>query len=467
MRSGLVNYYLNIETMTDWTAKFTNVSATLAQDENGKDVYNNEKAQFGYLETKLRMYHLHVNKFPSPPNIDIKTLGKTDVLDNYTGDKAKAYIANNPYLAKDADLDALAVIIAALNYDNLIKAKLEEKTALTVAILRARWIRLGAFYRKLDDRRVTYEETIDYGSTVGVLPQEFTDGNRTAANIGKNVIVQNYVTALEKHPDLSTWVIYHAEIIWGICEYLFRTRGHHYKDSFIDLIQRLWRSNSSGNEEWPNDIAMVHVFRTSIHPFGIKARPIMLYHWIAHGKIPNSLMIRTAGSPNGVAFITTANAGIGVLKTESWYNNLYGLYKEQIDAIEEAATIINNSKYEFHLSANLYGTPRLMKITVAGKEKTLSEMEAIVGVIAPFIQAYVEWSKEQAKARTASVFSFANALALAKRASNAPVMTIKVVSMLNRFVEFIEDAENSKDLIGQVFPAITSEAEVAGTVVKK
>jgi len=454
--------------MTD-NAALKSALDVMLQDENGDFTYSNEKALFGYLDIGLRMPRFAGRVYAEPPNFDVNTLGNVNAATNYMDAgatairAASAYIPALPTAGSNGDgslnranklrLEFTKVALMNFRYLKVNNPTMTDDDAMLVSHLRARWVVLGAFYNTAASRIVTYDEVVDIPVNDPAYVDIHTLANpaqldTTGANAAYNNAFIAYITA---NKDFTPFVVKYAETIWQISEFVFRVRGHHYKTAHDNLIDKAWTSVSEGNIPWPARFSKEHAFRTAIHPFGVKALPIMAYKWLAYGKMGNGLILRLSGAPNGFAAITTAAAGIKVLASETWYTELRSKYKEQLETIEKMATLILNQKYNYHLSARLYGATVIRTLNIDGKTYTMSEADQIVGAIAPIIQGFIEWAKDRLKASPNSVFSFGNARVLEKRAATNPLMAERMKEILEYTVQAIVNAKSTREAIDQVF----------------
>merc|ERR1712232_668587 len=121
-------------------------------------------------------------------------------------------------------------------------------------------------------------------------------------------LTQTYMNLAKEENFGSRWVTSMAEAIWTAEEYIVRVRGHHYKPEFEANLTKYLASFFEGDDRMPKNLDMAAIFRTSIHPFGLQALPIMAGHFAIHGKMANSALIRLSAAPNGIAVITTTAA---------------------------------------------------------------------------------------------------------------------------------------------------------------
>lgn len=457
----------------------------LIQDENGQFTYSNEKALFGYLDINYRMPLFEGRIYNEPANFKVDDLGKADAISSFMDAAGQAIRSNNPYLPDLPDAgtkptrsditaagtsademtnekDRLRIEfmkLAMLNYRylKLNNTNMPDNDAMLISFLRARWIILGALYNTREARNVTYDEIVYIKPTDDKYAD--IDSFNTVKKMMKstNALDLAFFSFLNANKDFTIFVTKYAETIWCISEFVFRVRGHHYKTEHTKLIEKAFSSVAEDNIAWPSAFNMEHAFRTAIHPFGIKALPIMAYKWLAWGKMGNGLILRLSGAPNGFAAITTAAAGVKILATESWYNDLRSKYREQLDTIEGFAKIILDNKYNYHLSASLYGAAVTRTLTYNGKTYTMAEADQIVGSVAPIIQGFISWARDRTAGQANATFSFGNAKVLEKRAASNPLMSERMKEILEYTIKAIGDSRTTREAIKQAFSIEESE----------
>jgi predicted RNA-binding protein len=339
--------------------------------------------------------------------------------------------------------------IKFLNFAKMRNAGLSDESSHAIAHLRSRWIALRCLYEDLEDRGVSYDEVVyidekdnEFGSVVSATTLEEITDTDAWKNHG-DVMVRVGADKLYGAEFCTLW----AENIWAISELVMRIRGHHYKAEYEDLITRVFKAASEGSVDLPANYKFADIFHTAIHPFGIKALPVMTAHFQIHGKIANSLLIRFSGAPNGTAVITTTSAGLNLFKSESWYSTFESTFKSQIDLTIAFARSVLNDKYSYHMSARLYGLNRLHTLTVGEKEYTLSEAENIVGTLAPMIKGFSDAIIDFQRNTQRSGFAFGKQQVLDKRASNNPLAAIKMSKLVEVILQVLDKSETPDQVV--------------------
>jgi len=265
--------------------------------------------------------------------------------------------------------------------------------------------------------------------------------------------IMNYLMS-QPGKDAMKWAINNADLLWNMSEHLMRTRGHHYKQEYDTMIERMYKSSSTGNVDWPVTVSKNDVLRTAIHPFGIKALPHIALRNIWHGTIGNGMIRRITGASNGYAAATTAYAAFAMISSEPWYGAYSAAYADQIELVSVFARTMLDDRYAFHESANLYGIVPKRTIYWNDTNYSMQDVDSAVSAVAPVLQGFIEWSKEQSRTTASTTFAFANAKVLEKRTQSNPIAVIRLKSLLQATIENIKDAESTKASIREAFPMI-------------
>jgi len=424
----------------------------LLEDANGTHTYSNDRALFGYIQAEKYLV-LPAGLLPAqPPNTDLTIVGNTAGASQVLGQNGDVYRNTNPYIPANTISNLQLAQIICLNYHTLRNSGMDVGPAYLCAQLRARWIYLGCLFRNLNDRATPYNEVLtirddhpDFGQVVGAAnlralsttPQFQAFATDTTPLINHDIFGKEFVTK---------W----AETIWGISELLFRIRGHHYKVEYHELITRTMRATTEGSINLPPTFPFADVFHTSIHPFGVRVLPIMAYHFIAHGRFGNSLIIRFSGSPNGSALFTTLSAGISIISSEPWYNQWESSFKDKIQLAKSFAEQVINNKYGYHMSANLYGVIRRNTFVIGNKTYTISEAENEVSSLSPYIVGYANAVNEAAINSNTVGLSFATQQVLNKRVATNPIASLKMMKLVDVTLQMMERAKSTAEVVANI-----------------
>lgn len=459
--------------------------AILAQDANGDDTYNNERAAVGHLEAK---YHMLIDdatdRLFTPANeikVSLKALGEKNGISSYLagGDKRTAHLASHNYLAihntptSSNDRKLTTTRLTALNFAQLREAGLGVSESFLCAALRARWVITGAYGVAKHDMSAAYTE-------VRVVdPNDAIFGRIVAATTTREVVnslgkyAAEFVKAYSDESSGMKWATRHAENIWAAVEHCFRVRSHHFKDqremldSYTSLYMRFLEAAYEGEFEWPRDVSPISIFRIAIHPFKMVALPVITAHYVAHGKVANSAIIRMSGSPCGLAQITTAVAALDTMRAEAWWPAFENSYRSDINAAIDFSEQINNDKYSFHICAGLYGLAKMNELTHGGRTYTLEAAKSHVQLIASACQGMINALQEAMRNNLITKFALQNARALEKPAAANPLLALRITQLVGAALNAISTVDDVKGAIENALPRLESDktsSAVATTV---
>lgn len=426
----------------------------LLEDANGAHVYSNTRALYGYLSADKNLFLPAGVRPPQPNAVNLNELGDRTGISRYLGANGNTFRQNNPYPPVDT-LNRLNLRkILLMNYIMLRRSGMSIEAAYLSACLRMRWLFLGCLYTTTADRATPYDEvTFVDGSDQILGPIVSANSDADLLQVQSIIDVSPEIRSVSRSEFYGTaFATKWAETIWCISELVFRIRGHHYKDSYQALIARTFRATTEGAVELPATFPYADIFHTAIHPFGIKALPVKAAYFAAHAKIGNSLLIRFSGAPNGTALFTTTAAGLRILASEAWYSKLEVSYHAVIDATMEIANNILDNKYAYHLSASLYGLPRLNTVQSGNKTLTLNEAESIVSSLAPILQGYTNGISGIQNQTKSLAFAFGEQKVLNKRAATNPLASIKMQTLIEVMVEKMQNSQNVNDIIDLLAP---------------
>lgn len=453
--------------------------AVLAQDSNGDNTYNNERAMVGYLESK---YNLVVDKETDDHyndsntiKVDLVKFGKTGGVNDYLGtakvkqDHKAVYGYLSRFNSNESRRKLWITKIAALNYVAMREAGMESIAAFVVAGLRARWVATGAYGVLKMDTAATYNEVTVADSSDRMYGRiaDAADSRTLICSMGK--YAKSFVDEYNSEKHGMRWVVEHAENFWAAVEHCFRVRNHHMKteeqfvQSYIDLYYRFCKAAYEGEFEMPQGVEYIDIFRTAIHPFKIKALPTMLAHFLAYEKIANAAIIRTSGSPVGNAQITTTAAALDTMSSEIWWNSFSTVYKLPIELVRSFSAQINDNKYGFHLSAGLYGLTKVNTLRHKEVDYTLDQAKSTTSLVASACQGLIDALLAATEANVISSFALANAMALKKSADSNPLLRLRIKGLVEFAVDSVSEADSMNNAIRSALPQnLIQAAEEAG-----
>jgi hypothetical protein len=447
------------------------------QDVNGSHVYSNNRATVGYLASSLHMLlPANIQRMVTAyteTHVDVKAFGKKNGVDNFLGQSGKDYAEDHPYIAytNANERDLLFIKTAAMNYLALKDSGLDAKNAYLCAALRARWVVLGGYIALKEDpygdsqyveHRLVETDDDQYGDIV-------SSPNTTEVLTAMGSVALEFVAAHRDETAGAKFVTKNADSIWSCAEYLFRVRGHHFKNSnkevasYTEFVKRYMNAANEGNFSWPEGVDMFSIFHTAIHPFKIKALVLMTAKFVSHGTIANSSIIRMSGSPVGVAVITTTAAALDTMKAETWWNAFNHVYGSTLSDLISFSKQVNDDKYGYHISAGLYGVERNSSIKSAkeGEVLTVEEAKSRVSAIAAAAQGLINALATAKESGMINSFALSNAKALNKAADANPMLSIRINSLVIKALEEIDDAGDMRQAISAALPQFSFDGEQA------
>lgn len=449
-------------------------TSEILQDANGDDVYSALKVQLGYIQAH---HTLHLPKSLTDAWLaadksyakiaDIEQLTTADYSNRVN---VESYLSANPYqmgiissVTPDGDvtyhenldaatLDILKVI--ALNYLVMSSNADSINSAAVIAKLRGRFVELGLANVMMQDNET------DVGRREYVIVDENHEDDRFKA-INAATTFLEFTTALDDkaqeivlnvimNDELTTWVTKYADHIISATEYVFRTRGHHFKttneeqDSYIKLYTRYFEASFPGESFSIPDATFFDIFHSAIHPFKIRSLVVMTHHFAMHRTLAPASLLRFSGAPTGNAMITTTVAALGNLAGESWYPKFMAIYSGQINMLKTARDAICAQRYSYHQAAGLYGVSKKDSVKIGDVTMQLEEVKATCSSIAAACQGYINILKELVESRQITGFALSNAKALEKAAAQSPLMALKISALVGTSIEIITNTNDVK-----------------------
>lgn len=450
--------------------------AIAAQDANGSAIYNAEKALVGYVEGNKflilpKEFHEKAVAAKWDP-ISLVSLGEIGAIDKYTGPSGEDYRKENKYFTMNKDYtvavecDLMFWKIATMNYMFLSNTEMNKETRFVASMLRARYCLIGAYHISSNDGLDKYNEVILVDSnTTAVSPNivaimEANSHDEIMEAMGDHVV--DFLGVLNGDKCNSEWIVNHADNIWAAVEHVFRVRSHHFKTgagdnaSYKAMYSKYLKACYEGNFDWPEEVDMFSIFHTAVHPFKIKALPVLTAHMAAHSTIAFAALIRFEGSPCGHARITTTEAAMDTLRGEMWYSSFEKAYKNELELLSAAANEINNNKYSYHMGATLYGVNKLNSIKHKGTDVLLVKIESITSNISAAGQGLIQALASAKESNLINEYSLENAKALSKAGANNPLMTLKIAEVVMKSIEQVTTAKNMSDAISSALPPINA-----------
>lgn len=248
-------------------------------------------------------------------------------------------IGRDPFRGPGAQLGSLAyqrriMLFLYANARMLLDAglNLSNEHATFLAYLRLQVVIAGGVAANLEARAVYVDE--------------YTFSTLTFADVDLSILrVTKVMTSyLNDH-----WLQYVA-----LLRHLFVTRGHHYKNEYLDVINKTWTATTITQVENLQIPTFQHVLRTGLHCFGIRILHLLTSHGLAEGKLAKSFETRFNASPAGAAYIRTGWAVVENMEKALWYPSFYRAYRTQVDALRTAARYAERVGLRAHINAKLF-----------------------------------------------------------------------------------------------------------------
>lgn len=450
--------------------------AVAVQDANGDVVYSNNRAHMGYLAANKHMVvgtsFVNFPKVHNRLDVSVRDFGTVLGPDSYLGERGQAFAVRFPYIVLQDDDGGATQLqylkLAAMNYVKLVTAQVDSPNAYVAGGLRARWMLLGAYGELQADPNPRYSEYVVVGRANAENPNILDNIDMAVDIEGVLTAMGNYAAGFAtEHTSTehgAEFVTANADAFWTLSEHLFRTKGHHYKNSqaeeptYKSFVDRYLTAAYEGNFSWPALIDRFMVFHTAIHPFKVRALVTLTAKLIAHGTVSNAALIRLGGSPVGTAVITTTCAALDTMRGEAWYAPFQTVYHNEIREVEDFASQIQKNKYGFHISASLYGVPpvRVIKSVNVESDIGIEQAKSRVSAIAAAAQGMINALNEAEQARVISGFALSNARALEKAASANPLLSMRINVLVTKAVDSVTESRTLNDAIENALPLLTS-----------
>lgn len=249
----------------------------------------------------------------------------------------KIVVGRDPFRSANAEVGSeeyqkriLSFLVA--NRDAMLGAVqgLTPDHASFLALLRMNFAMAGGLVSVLSERAIYVNEY--FGSAVA-----YTADMRFSAS----KLLVDYVA--------ETWLQY-----VGVLRHLFVTRGHHYKDAYSGMIDRIWKTTTIEPPPGVSVPSWENVLRLGLHCFGIRSVNILVTDAYYKGTLAASLSTRFFAAPAGSAPVITSMAGINAMKKATWWPEFYEGYKYQIDGLTDMNTKVKAMGLRAHVNAKLF-----------------------------------------------------------------------------------------------------------------
>jgi hypothetical protein len=458
----------------------TAISDKASQSSNGVNAYDNLKVLMGHVDANEFLYvpedvwkavesvadfDFSIDDLSKSGGMTNYNLGKgndymktqgLELVTNCKGDGAAETVLRNTYFWK----------IAGMNYVMLKDSGFTDLNAAYASMFRAKWFITGAGKALEQDKTNTSVEHVIV---------ESSEPNGVLKNINAAASVEDVILAMgadgvrfatlfygtkESINDGIEWVTMHYTNIWCAVEHSFRTKGHHYKNTGVEAnfyrvgYQRFLDACFKDGFSFPSGVDEFCIFHTAVHPFKLKALPLVATHYTANCMVAEAAILRFDGAPNGNAVITTSKAALDALAGETWYGKFKDLYNDQIELVYAASAKIHEDKFSFHNCSALYGMKHKGSVDINGEDMTMSDIKSKTASVASACQGLIVALDALSAAKKINGFALSRAKALKKAADANPVLSIRVTELILASVDAIGDAESIPDKIEAALPAL-------------
>lgn len=292
---------------------------TLLSDYNGSILLEPGTAEWGYIE---QQWYLQVP------------------ADSLSPDTYKPSSSDDPF-------------VKHLNFENFIRANFNalsknntlanNEKALFGAMLRAHACKNGLFCTNIRLRAVIEDEYMV------VIPEDKNWKSFTVPDI-------------PSRKEIATFVKKFGDSLIHMMVYVFCSRGHHWQDEFDSLYDKLMKACDIIKPSTWQLPTNKEIFRQILHCFGVRL-PLEFTLWCkSNNRMANPIRLRF--SPHapiaGAAQITTLNATLKEMTTESWYGIFSKKYTAEIAAVHEEVERISQNPYAFHIASRIVtGGPKI------------------------------------------------------------------------------------------------------------
>lgn len=396
--------------------------ASMLSDYNGDLTFRTDEAQVGYIKPEEYLV-LPVNVSQGDKSEDYSAYIEKDVLDTPAAQKIS--------LAK-------MMMITSLNIPCLGGGE----EAIPYAYMRAKLVEKGYLYEFVEEAKS--------GRCV------YTDEVRACTYTEFKKVMDSDKAAIKsffKSP-VRSFIDKHWRIICAMLGHVLVVRGHHFRDakmgnnpdenieSYTELYKRLWRASAIEGDFPFRDIKKL--FRTTLHPFGLKVFTDILEDGVDKGILPRTFEIRIDAIPAGCAKIGTGAAVLKMMRAATWYNHFQNRFKDEIKIIFDAEKEIKKNRLRYHVSPKLFGK----SAPFSGDREKIAHAIDVVSAIAPYIVAYIQVECEDSPITS-------------QRTLNGPAND--QMGLMNSFKRFLENLSKRADEtteINDIIPKVQGPAPV-------
>jgi hypothetical protein len=391
----------------------TSKLSILVEDLNGEHSFSNLKAAFGYVESYERL------QIPQSVN-------------------NKCQVSAQPQSMVDLTTNEIMALLK-LNFDKLVAGSVSSDKAIRIAILRARWVRTGNLLNGKNERSTPIDEVdiISDNECSNVIKKYFNDNGVFKGKADGTIDVSNdNFAAAFNSVNLGEWNKI-GPLVWGCVAHVFRVRGHHYKDEYLNLYEKTWKGTTL---DFPDNVlTWKDMSRTAIHSFGVKALERSTRFYEENQALTTNLVIRRDAIPCGAALIGTSYATLSQFQSTPWYNNFYDMYSSQIDDLIANYKRVKEAGLSCHISCGLYGVPKVAVSTAAAE------------ALAPILVGYING--------TPSGSAIKDQKAMTKYSESNPMM----MQIMREWIQLAVERSSKKEDITEALGGKSTHKAIQGT----
>jgi len=177
-------------------------------------------------------------------------------------------------------------------------------------------------------------------------------------NPAKHVtLLREFLAELEMYKMIFSFWKANADNVIALAAAVMLKEGHHW-DAQNQRPQRALLAALDQKDVF-SDTDMRKLFYLAIHPYPIKDLMSYVTDDKRHGNLNEAVRCRLKAPPAGTAGFVIASSGAQNLMKEEFYKFASTGFKADIDAIIDAADVINSAPLEYHAMAHLFtGAPR-------------------------------------------------------------------------------------------------------------
>jgi hypothetical protein len=310
--------------------------ATLMADFNGTAMAIAGAAEWGFIPDGWKIYIPH--GFNLPQNVQIGT----------------DQLGNN------------AEIFLKANYLGLTTAGLAANEAFFVSCFRMYLAQQGILTANLIQRGVVEDEYVI------IAPVQ-----NAWNNAGNDIPVNVY------NPNVPKYIKRYGKILIHHLAYVFLSRGHHYKQEYNELYERLKSAcfiPSNPGFVIPSNETL---YRLAVHGFGVKPLIDLTLADKAASRMAAAMEIRfSPHAPiSGVAHMTTLKAALNQMAKEQWWPAFAQKFAISINDLDAEVALIAANPLTYHISARVLGANARAMPSNAGNDAFTKLCQYALGYI--------------------------------------------------------------------------------------